>query len=76
MPWFETHIHCILCTQEKVAFIDWINLSLQHDQYLRSVSAVPVKEDGLAIFSALKDGILMRYWQLFNHLDSHLGDVK
>lgn len=51
--------------EEKVAFIDWINLSLQHDQYLRSVSAVPVKEDGLAIFSALKDGILMS--KLINH---------
>eukprot|EP01134_Creolimax_fragrantissima_P002931 CFRG2931T1 len=44
---------------EKVAFVDWINYSLGSDEDLKKTGAVPMSEQGDALYSACHDGILM-----------------
>lgn len=47
--------------EEKLAFVDWINFRLSKDEYYSSFGkgCLPIKEDGEALFVALKDGILL-----------------
>ena len=46
--------------QEKLAFVDWINFRLAKDDLLVKLGAIPISEDGEALFEALKDGIIMK----------------
>lgn len=43
--------------EEKLAFVDWINFQLENDPEMSS--RLPISEDGLALFSAMDDGIVM-----------------
>ena len=54
--------HDLSLVQEKLAFVDWINFRLSKDEYYSSFGkgCLPIKEDGEALFVALKDGILLK----------------
>lgn len=43
--------------EEKLAFVDWINYTLEGDADLKNL--LPIKEDGDALFSACKSGIVL-----------------
>ena len=45
--------------EEKLAFVDWINYQLENDPDL--TKQLPIEEDGIALFDAMKDGIVMWY---------------
>jgi len=45
--------------EEKLAFVDWINFRLAKDELLKKLGSIPIAEDGEALFTALKDGIIM-----------------
>jgi hypothetical protein len=42
---------------EKLAFVDWINYQLENDPDLKS--HLPIAEDGMALFTAVSDGLIL-----------------
>ena len=47
--------------EEKLSFCDWINYTLKDDQDLQTHNLVPIAAEGMQLFEAVHNGIVMWY---------------